>query len=110
MNDLQADCVGSQMEGYFSQFSVLDLIALIKGGNQDPVIEAVLQSLTKKIPIKLADCAEADVCGRTIVISGGSETDKELFPLQDQFVVESKVSTIVDVLNLNVTPQALFTW
>ncbi|EYC40050.1 hypothetical protein Y032_0631g860 [Ancylostoma ceylanicum] len=88
-----------------------ELIAFIKDRNRDPVIETALhalQTLAAKVPMELSAQIEAETRAPTIVISGLEEADNRMLPSQHQADVENKVTKILDVLNVQCRPSAVF--
>ena len=91
-----------------SQLSSQDLLLRIEECNKDPVIGSMLCILAAKIPSEWSSYVEAERRGRTLIFSGIKEAEGDLPPSQQQMDVESKVTKVLDALNVQCRPTCIF--
>lgn len=87
----------------YATMSTADIMNLILE-KTDPEIDRMVRVVLSRIPHELRDAVEADKRSRSLVISGLPEADPSLPPSEKQRDLESKVSEVLDVVDVECRP------
>lgn len=88
----------------YATMSTADIMNLILEKNRDPEIDRMVRVVLSRIPQELRDAVEADKRSRSLVISGLPEADPSLPPSEKQRDLESKVSEVLDAVDVECRP------
>ncbi|KAK6044486.1 hypothetical protein COOONC_18009, partial [Cooperia oncophora] len=92
----------------YSKMTANEVLKLIIERNKDPIISHMLVALSEKIPREFADYLESEKRARSIVIAGIAESSANISPSERQSELETKVSGVLDVLQVECRASEIF--